>query len=226
MREANVHKHSLFVNIVPKYTEVIVELVNGVGSVVIPEFYQSAEITFGSTTEPITISDKSFIISDTGYSGNATVMYYAKDICRKFLFSLFVSGVSQVQTFLAKFYIKISGSATGSFLKNMLSTIYFKEKSTSWLIHNLKGTIAAIGLDLKLLGHIGSLKKTASTIEINLDLTRMIDITRVVSAYFTVNVDTSADITVARYIPISFFAANTLDDLLTKTLEEMIFTVD
>ena len=224
MSEANVHKHLLFVNVVPKYTEAVVELINGVGNVVIPEFYQSAEITFGSTTETTTIDNKSFIVSDTGYSGNATITYYAKDICRQFLFSLFVSGASQVQTFLAKIYTKISGFAIGSSLKNMLSTIRFKEKSTSWLVNNSKGAVVAIELDLNLLAHAGSLKKTASTIEINFDLTKTIEMVRPIQSYFTVNVDTSADMTVAKYRPISDFTSNTLDDLLGNTLENMIYT--
>jgi hypothetical protein len=224
MIDSNVHKHSLFVNVVPKYLQCSVQILNGVGSVPAQEFYQPAEITFGSTTESITIDNKSFVVSDSGYSGEATVIYYAKDFCRQFIFSLYASGVSQVKTFIGKIIVKVYGSAFGSFFKNMISLIYIKEKSNNYKLECLKNAIATFTFSFNLRGIIKNLKNILSSITINFEMTKIMSILRIMFVNFGFQVYGSADITVAKYRILSEFSANTLNDLVIYTLEDMIYT--
>lgn len=161
-----------------------------------------------------------------GYSGASTVKYYARNLCRLFTFSMFVSGLSQVQTFLAKIYAKVSGSAISSSLKNMIVTILIKEKLNNWKLGNLKGAVATINLNFNVLSHIGSLKKVATVVKSNFDMFKTMSIIKKMSSNFKLQAYGEADITVARYHPISDFSTNTLDDLLGRTLEEMIYIVE
>lgn len=220
----NVHTHKLNVNVVPKYTEEYVDVINGVGETLIPEFYEQGTATFEGTTEDITISNKGFIISNEEYSGAVVVKYYAKDLCRLFLFSLIASGVTQVQTFLSRIYIKIYGEALIESLKNVSSILYIKEKSNKWNEGSIKNSLASIFLKFNLNGRIGSIKKLASSIKLNLLLSDAISVTKTMSPYFRVYVSGEADITVAKYRPLTDFTSNTLDDLLANVLENMIYT--
>ena len=221
----NVHAHNLNINIVPKYTEEYVSVVNGAGETLIPEFYEQGTATFEGTTEDITILNKEFVISDTGYSGVVTIKYYAKDMCRLFLFSLIASGVTQVQTFLAKIYIKVFGSSVSSTTKYSKSTIYVKEKSSKWNCLMLKNILSSISLNLNIAGRISSIKKTFSNIDFDFLISDYVPIIKTMLSHFFITLDGSADVTVARYRPLSEFSENTLESLLTSTLEEMIYTV-
>jgi len=202
-----------------------VDVINGVGETLIPEFYEQGTATFEGTTEDITISNKGFVISNDGYSGIVTVKYYAEDLCRLFLFSLIASGVTQVQTFLARIYIKVTGSAVSFITKGSKSTIYIKEKSSKWNCLMLKNALASIYLNLNINGKISSIKNAFSTISLNFLIPDYISIIRTMSSNFSVSFEGNADVTVARYRPLSYFSENTLESLLTNTLEEMIYMV-
>jgi hypothetical protein len=158
------------------------------------------------------------------YSGASTIKYYARNLCRLFTFSMFVSGASQVQTFLAKIYVKVSGYAISSSLRNMIVTTLIKEKSNKWTGSNTKNSLASISLKFNLNGRIENIKKLASSVNFNLLLSDAISVTKIISSYFSARVSGEADITVAKYIPLTDFTSNTLDDLLANALEDMIYT--
>lgn len=157
------------------------------------------------------------------YSGASTIKYYAGNLCRLFAFSIFVSGASQVQTFLAKIYAKVSVYAISSSLRNMIVTTLIKEKSNKWTVSNAKNSLASISLKFNLNGRIENIKKLASSIKFNLLLSDVISVTKIISSYFSAHVSGEADITIAKYRPLTDFTSNTLDGLLANILEDMIY---
>jgi hypothetical protein len=65
MSTSNVHQHSLFVNVAPKYIELDVTVSNGVGSVPETEYYKDATAEYLNRSEPIEIINREFNISGT-----------------------------------------------------------------------------------------------------------------------------------------------------------------
>ena len=65
MSEANVHKHPLLFNVVPKYIELDVTIANGIGSVPEIEYYKDATAEYLSKSEPIEIINREFNIFGT-----------------------------------------------------------------------------------------------------------------------------------------------------------------
>lgn len=65
MSEYNVHRHSLFVNVVPKYIELEASVSGGIGSVPETEYYKDATAEYSNKSEPIEIINRKFNIFGT-----------------------------------------------------------------------------------------------------------------------------------------------------------------
>lgn len=222
--DSNIHLYNLNINEESESFTQTVSVVDGVGLVSRKPLTATGAVSYGEATETVTFSGKSFTITDTAYSGDISVQYSAKKFFILKSFNLFLSGLTQINTFIARIVVKLTGTADSYSVKNALASIRARFVSTA-LASVAKNIIQSVSINFSLVRQISSKKNAIANISIIGNLVNALSSKRNFSSAIVVKCGGSADATVSQYVLISDYVALTIEEMKTSTLNELIYTI-
>lgn len=220
--DSNIHLYNIGINEEEESFVETVPLVLGVGSTSRTPISTTGIISYEEITETVSFSGKYFTITDLEYSGDVSVQYSAKKFFILKKFNLFLSGITQVNTFISRIVVKLTGIANAYSIKNAISAIRIKSASTA-VSSISKNIIKSVSIAFGLARQISSKKNAIASILVSNRLVNFLSCRRNLYSVITVKCGGTADATVSQYVLMSAYTEMTLDEMKDMTLNELTY---
>lgn len=221
--ESNIHLYNLRINEEDEFFTQIVPVVGGEGQVSRTPIATTGEVSYGEVTETVTFDEKIFTITDSEYSGDVSIGYLAKKFFIVKVFALFLSGLTQVNTFIARIIVKVTGSAFAYSVKNSFAAVRVRSIMTA-ASSVVKNIAQPVSIKFSLVKFLFSKKNACAAITAFWSLTDVLSNRKNVDSTVMVKCGGSAAMNVAKYTVINDYVNMTLDEMKDSTLNELVYT--